>query len=284
MRHPGLGAGLMVLAMLCFALMDTASKFLAEDYAITQIVWVRYLFFLGFAVLLCRRRGVIATLRTPRPWLQFGRAVLGVIEGAIFVVAFHFLPLAETHAVGAASPLLVVALSVPMLGERVGLRRWLAVLGGFAGVLIILQPGFGQLDLALLIPLFGALLWAIYQLLVRLCGRTDSAQTTLLWSAIGGVAVSSLAAPLSWTTPTASAWALMLGVACLGSVAHFAMTKALAFTEAAALQPFSYTLLVWVSALGWLVFGDTPAPATLLGGALVVACGLLAWWQERTEG
>jgi drug/metabolite transporter (DMT)-like permease len=249
----GIGALLMILAMLCFASMDALSKFLVQAYPVVQVMWLRYLCFAGFALLVTRRRGIGRAMRSRRPWLQGGRAALAVVEAGVFVLAFRYLPLAEAHAIGAASPLVVIALSAPLLGERVDLARWAAVLAGFGGVLIILHPGFDTPDWPLLLPLAGAVLWGLYQILVRLCARTDHSDTTLLWSAAG----------------------------LLGAVAHYALIKALEFAQAAAVQPYSYTLLLWVSVLGFLVFGDVPTLWTLAGGAVVVASGIFAWSVER---
>lgn len=277
----GLGIALSVLAMVCFASMDAVSKHLAEDYAIVQILWVRYAFFLAFALLVARRVGVRNAARSRRPWLQASRALLLLVENGAFVLAFRYLPLADTHAIAASSPLLVVALSVPVLGEKVGIRRWLAVLAGFAGVLLIVRPGFQTLAWPILIPLAGAFLWASYQILVRLCGRTDSSETTLLYSAAVGLAVTSLLGPLDWTPPDAAAWGWLLAVAAIGSTGHLLLIKALQYAEAGAVQPFSYSLLVWATVLGAVVFGDLPDLWTVAGAAIVVASGLYTWYRER---
>ena len=276
--NPGLAALLTCLAMAGFAGMDAMSKFLVHDYAIVQMLWVRYVIFTGFAVLVARPR---ITLRSVRPWLQAGRGVLALVENGIFVLAFLFLPLADAHAVAATAPLLVIVLAVPLLGERVGLHRWLAVLAGLAGVLTIIRPGFMEPRWALLIPLGGALLWALYQVLTRLIGRVDRAETTLLWTAVSGLVGTTLIVPWFWAWPTPSAWVLMGGVAVLGSLAHYALIKALDFAEAGAVQPYCYTLLVWATMLGFLVFGDVPDPATMTGAAIVVLSGLYTWHRDR---
>jgi drug/metabolite transporter (DMT)-like permease len=277
----GIGALLMILAMLCFASMDALSKFLVQAYPVVQVMWLRYLCFAGFALLVTRRRGIGRAMRSRRPWLQGGRAALAVVEAGVFVLAFRYLPLAEAHAIGAASPLVVIALSAPLLGERVDLARWAAVLAGFGGVLIILHPGFDTPDWPLLLPLAGAVLWGLYQILVRLCARTDHSDTTLLWSAAGGVVLTGVLAVMEWKTPSAGATLLLVAAGLLGAVAHYALIKALEFAQAAAVQPYSYTLLLWVSVLGFLVFGDVPTLWTLAGGAVVVASGIFAWSVER---
>jgi drug/metabolite transporter (DMT)-like permease len=177
--------------------------------------------------------------------------------------------------------LIVVALSAPMLGERVGLDRWAAVMVGFVGVLLIIRPGFAAPNPALLIPLCGSLLWGLYQILVRLCSRTDPPETTLMWSAWVSLAMTAVVGLPGWTPPTGFAWALLAVIGLLGCVGHFGLIKALEYAEAAALQPFSYSLLLWVAALGVLVYGDVPDGWTIAGGSVVVASGLFAWWRER---
>ena len=272
---------LAIAAMLCFASMDAVSKLLVTRYAIVQILWVRYIFFVGFALLMMRQAGIRATARSARPLLQAGRALLLIVENSVFILAFMYLPLAEVHAVAAASPLIVIALAAPLLGEHVGVRRWLAVGAGFLGVLFVIRPGFQTMRWPLLVPVAGALLWAVYQILVRLCGRFDEPLTTLFWSATVGCAVVSLAGPFQWTPPDAKGWAGLLLVALFGSLGHFALIKALQLAEASAVQPFSYTLLLWAATLGYLVFGNVPDRWTIAGGAIVVLSGLYSWYRER---
>ena len=231
-----------------------------------------------------RRRGLRAALRSNRPGLQFGRALLAVVESAVFVLAFRYLPLADTHAVAATSPLIVIALGVLFLGEKAGPARWAAVAVGFVGVLLIVRPGFRELDWPLLIPVVGAVLWGGYQILIRLCSRTDTPETTLVWSAFVAFGATTLVGPLQWRWPDATGWALLVAIALLGALAHYALIKALDYAEAGAVQPYSYTLLVFVTILGIIVFGDIPDHWTLAGAAVIVASGLYTWHHERQAG
>jgi len=280
-NHTSLGALLTMLAMFCFASMDAISKSLVVEYSVGQLMWVRYALLCVFAWLLVRKRGVRAALHSKRPGLQIFRSLVAVVEGAMFVLAFRYLPLADTHAVAATSPLIVIALGVLFMGERAGPARWLAVAVGFAGVMLIVRPGFRTLDWPLLLPLAGALLWAGYQLLTRLCARWDSPDTSLLWSAVVAFVATSFVGPLEWKWPTPMAWAMMVAIAMVGAVAHYALIKALDYAEAGAVQPYSYTLLVWAAVMGWLVFGDVPDEWTILGAAVVVASGLYTWHHDR---
>jgi drug/metabolite transporter (DMT)-like permease len=234
-----------------------------------------------FAWVLVRKQGLRAALVTKRPGLQIFRSLVAVVEGASFVLAFRYLPLADTHAVAATSPLIVIALGVLFLGERAGAARWLAVAAGFVGVMLIVRPGFRTLDWPLLLPLAGAVLWAGYQLLTRLNARFDPPNTSLLWSAVVSFVATSFVGPFDWQWPTALAWELMIAIALIGAVAHYALIRALVYAEAGAVQPYSYTLLVWAAVMGWLAFGDIPDHWTILGAAIVVLSGLYTWHHDR---
>ena len=159
--------------------------------------------------------------------------------------------------------------------------RWLAVATGFVGVMLIIRPGLRTLDWPVLLPLVGAVLWASYQILTRLAARRDSADTSLIWSALVALVATTFVGPIGWQWPTAQAWALMIVIALLGAIAHYALIKALDHAEAGAVQPYSYTLLVWVTLLGALMFGDSPDAWTILGAAIVVASGLYTWHHDR---
>ncbi len=276
-----LGIVLTLVAMLAFAAMDGVSKILAGSLSIPQILWVRYILFLGLAVVVLRDKGLATVWRSGQPRLQFARALLIVVENGMFVLAFKYLPLADVHAIAAASPLLVIALSVPFLGETVGPRRWLAVVVGFIGVLLIVRPGFQGVGVGLVIALGGALLWGIYQIMVRMCARTDSSDTTWLWSAVVGLVATTFVGPFVWTPPDVQGWGLLILLSVLGSIAHLALIKALTVAEASVLQPFGYTLFLWAIVIGYLGFGDLPDAWTLTGAAVILSSGLYAWHRER---
>jgi drug/metabolite transporter (DMT)-like permease len=180
--------------------------------------------------------------------------------------------------------LIVIALGVLFLGEKAGFARWVAVAAGFIGMLLIVRPGFRELNTALLLPIAGAFMWGLYQILTRLCARSDSSDTTLVWSAFVAFAASTLVGPWGWQWPTPSVWALMIVAAILGALAQYALILALDYAEASAVQPYAYTLLVWVTLLGLLVFGDFPDAWTIAGAVVIVASSLYAWWRDRRLG
>jgi drug/metabolite transporter (DMT)-like permease len=280
-QRTSLGALCTMLAMLGFAGMDAISKWLVADYPIGQMMWIRYAVFCVFAWLVVRRRGLRAALRSQRPVLQATRALVALVESCIFVLAFSYLPLADTHAVAAISPLIVIAFGALFLKEHVGPARWLAVVAGFAGVLLIVRPGFRTLDWPLLLPLVGAVLWGSYQILTRACSRDDSPDTTLVWSAFAAFLATCVIGPLQWRWPDAAGWSLLIATAMINALANYALIRALDYAEASAVQPYSYTLLVWVAVLGVVMFGDFPDGWTICGAAVIVASSLYAWYQDR---
>jgi drug/metabolite transporter (DMT)-like permease len=274
----------MLLAMFLFACMDATNKHLSQTYAIAQILWVRYVFFLLFAMLVARRRMRLSlAFRSRAFWLQTIRSLVLIGEIGTFILALHFLPLADVHAIAAVTPLLVTALSVPILGERVGWRRWAAVGAGFIGVLIIVRPGFVEADWRVSIALAGALFFAIYQIMLRVAARHDPPETTLLYSALVGTIVMSAIGPSRWTPPDTEGWALLALGALLGSCAHFALIKALELGEASRLQPYGYTLMIWAAVIGLIVFGQFPDAFTVAGGVIIAASGLYAFARERAK-
>ena len=278
---------LLVLAtMFGFAVMDGLTKILSHALPIPQILWVRNIVFcaLILGILLSKGQPLRTLASSAQPKLQLARALLLILESAMFMLAFKLMPLADVHAIAAVAPLAVVALSMPVLGEQVGWRRWSAVLAGFAGVLLIIRPGFQQIEPPVLIALVGAAMWAAYQIMVRLCSRTDHSDTTSLWTAVVGLLATSLIGPVVWVWPDATGWAMLAAIALIGSLAHISFIRALSLTQPSLLQPYSYTLFVWAVIVGWSFFGDVPDAWTWAGAALIIASGIYAWHRERVRG
>lgn len=280
-QNTALGILLTMLAMLCFAVMDATSKWLVADYPVGQMMFIRCTLVLVFTFFFVRGIGLRRVFVTRRPGLQIARSLIWVIESAMFVLAFKYLPLADTHALASSSPLIVIVMAIFFLGERASPARWLAVAAAFAGVLLILRPGFRTFDWPLLLPVVGAVMWAGYQVMTRLAQREDSPQTSMIWSSLVAFLAAALVGWIDWTWPTQTAWALLIFIAVLGAVAHYALIKAFDVAEAGVVQPYSYTLLVFVSILGVVLFGDVPDMFTIIGAAVVVASGLFAWYHDR---
>lgn len=275
------GIMVIVIGLFLFAWLDVVNKLLGPLMPVTQILWVRFLAFVPIACLMAWRPGQGVAWRTPQPWLQAVRGLLLVAEMGLFVWAFRIMHLADVQAIAAVTPLMVIALSVPMLGETVGWRRWSAVAVGFVGVLLIVRPGFQIIGLGTLIVLAGAALFALYQILLRMVGRTDGAGTSAVWSAMMGAIATSFVAPFDWVWPTLEGWWLLAAAAILGALGHTIYSKAFVLAPAAVLQPFNYLMLVFAVILGWLIFDHLPDMWTFMGAGLIVASGLYAFHRER---
>ncbi len=280
----GSSIALMVLAMGCMAAMDTANKLLVDTIDVWQILFLRHAFLALCCVVWLGPRRIAGVLgASARPGLQLVRVGAVLIEMWLFMVAVRHLPLADAHAVLAAAPLIATALAWPILGERCGVRRWLAVGVGFGGILMIIRPGFAVFEPVVLLPLAGAFLWALFQLLTRLTARTDGAATSFVYLVAMGCVVPGLLMPWLWKTPeTTAQWLLLLAACIAGGIGHLLLMLALRRAAASTLQPFNYTLFVWATLWGVLVFGDIPDGFTLTGAAIVVGSGLYVWQRERS--
>ena len=275
------GIVIMVVTMFVFACQDGITKQLAQRFEAPQILLVRFTAFFLVGLLLVRGAGLRRAFHSIRPWLQLARGVVLVVQMLGFVVAVRYLPLAEMHAIMSAAPLMVTVLSIPMLGEVVGLRRWAAVLVGFAGVLLILRPGLVELQTGTVIALGVAFLYALFGVLTRMTSRVDGAGTTLVWTGATGVLVMAVVAPFVWRWPDATGWMLLVAVAVLGACSHWLFIKALECAPASVLQPYSYTILLWATLVGWLLFDDLPDAFTIAGAGIIVASGIYTFYRER---
>jgi len=284
-QNIGRGIWLMVIVTIIFAIQDGISRHLSGAYNVYMVVTIRYWFFALFTLSVAARSsgGLRAALATKQPLLQTIRALLLVFEIVIVIQAFVHLGLIETHAVFAAYPLLVAALSGPVLGETVGWRRWTAIGIGFAGILIILQPGYGVFRPQAVIPLFGAFLFALYSLLTRFAAKKDPASVSFYWTGLVGALAMTPLGLIFWQPMIATDW-LWMGALCLTAVtAHFLLIRAYEIAEASAIQPFAYLQLVWVSGIGIWAFGDILRPNVALGAAVVVCAGLFTLWRSRAK-
>ena len=208
-----LGIVLMMMGLALFTGGEAVVKTLAPKYDVTQIVWSRYVFHALVTFVLFSRSGIFKLAKTTRPWLHISRSALMLIATSLFFFALGYLPLADAVAIHFIAPILITAFSIPILKEQVGWRRWAAIFVGFIGALIIIRPGGGGTHWAALLPLGSAVCYAIYQILTRIASKTDSTQTSLFWTSVFGVGVTSLFVPFVWITPTPFEWLLMAGSA-----------------------------------------------------------------------
>ena len=279
------GIWLMVLTTFIFALQDGISRHLAGEYNVLMVVMIRYWFFAAFVMTVAARKagGLRVAAATQQPFLQGFRAILLVTEICVMILGFTLLGLVESHAVFACYPLLIAALSGPVLGEAVGWRRWAAIGVGFVGVIIILEPGFGVFDPRAVIPLASALMFALYGLLTRFAARKDSAATSFFWTGtVGSVAMTAVGLWF-WEPMTAPDWAWMALLCVTGAAGHFTLIKCYELAEASAVQPFAYLQLVFAASLGIVVFGESIAWNVVLGAGIVVAAGLFTLWRARAR-
>jgi drug/metabolite transporter (DMT)-like permease len=267
---------LMVAATFVFGTQDALSRFLAESYSVLGVLLIRYWFFAGFVVVRAMRApgGLFSVLRSNRPVLQSLRGVMLVLQVWMMVRAYVLLGLVETHAIFACYPLMVAALAVPVLGERVTRRQWLAIGAGALGMLLILRPGMGVFSPVSLFVLLAAGNFAIYALLTRIAGLHDKPETSFFYTGVAGAAAITLLAPWIWTPIAPRDWGWMVLLCFSGSFGHYLMIRAFATTEASRLQPLAYLQLVFAAAAGVVVFGEALHPLTVLGAVVVVSAGL----------
>jgi len=281
--HLARGILLILLAVLLFSSMDTLAKHMLRSYPLAPLVFARYAVHTLIMLALLAPRMGLELVRTKRLGLQITRGLLLVGSTGLFYLALRYLPLAEAAAISFVAPVMVTALSRPLLREAVSPRQWVAVALGFIGVLVIIRPGGGLLTPASVLPLITALLFALYQIMTRKLAGRENAFTTLFFTAAVGTIAASLALPFSWQTPTVTQAASMLAIGCLGGLGHFLLIRAVEVASPTALAPFVYTQLVWSTLLAFIAFGEFPDPVSLFGMVVVVAAGLLAinWRRLR---
>jgi drug/metabolite transporter (DMT)-like permease len=282
-QNTRLGIWLMVLTTFIFAVQDGISRHLAGEYNVLMVVMIRYWFFAAFVISVAARKagGVRAAAATSQPLMQGFRALLLVTEICVMILGFTLLGLVESHAVFACYPLLIAALSGPVLGERVGWRRWVAIGIGFIGVVIILEPGFGVFQPQAVVPFLAALMFALYGLLTRYVAGRDSAATSFFWTGtVGSVAMTAVGVWF-WEPMTGPDWAWMGALCVTGAAGHWTLIKCYEVAEASAVQPFAYLQLLFASTMGILVFSETIRLNVALGAALIVGAGLFTLWRQR---
>ncbi len=282
-NNPRLGILLMIATTFVFAVQDGISRHLAENYNVIMIVMIRYWFFAAFVITIATRQSgsIRAAAATRQPILQITRGTLLALEICVMVSAFVLLGLVESHAIFACYPLLIAALSGPVLGEKVGWRRWVAIGIGFVGVLVILQPGYTVFAPAAAIPLLAAFMFALYGLLTRYAARKDSTATSFFWTGTSGAVVMTVMGIWFWEPMTAADWQWMAALCITGAGGHWLLIKTYEVAEASAVQPFAYLQLVFASAIGLLLLDETLRPNVAIGAAIVVGAGLFTLWRER---
>jgi drug/metabolite transporter (DMT)-like permease len=270
------GMTFMIITMVIFAIQDGISRHLATEYNVLMIVMIRYWFFAAFVIALAYRQAgsIRAAAATKQPIVQAFRGVLLAAEVCVMVLAFVQLGLVESHAIFASYPLIVAALSGPILGEKVGRARWMAIFLGFCGVIIILRPQETIFAPTAFIPLASAMMFALYALLNRYVARQDSPATSFFWTGTAGAILMTIIGIWYWEPMTQPDWGWMIALCITGAAGHYTLIKAYALSEASAIQPFAYFQLVFASLIGIWIFGETLSPQVMLGAFIVIFAGI----------
>lgn len=286
-QHALRGILLFMVALMMFASLDATSKHLTALFSVALLVWARYLVHFVLMLIFVAPSLRAELVRTDHLGLQIIRALMLLATTACGMAAFRVMPLAEATSVIFLAPLLVTIFAGPMLGERIGARRWLAVVIGFGGVLLIVRPGNGLNLAGILWALGGAFFYAIYQILTRKLSHAEHPMRQLFYTALVGTLVMSAALPWIWQheAPSPWHWLLIATLGLYGGFGHFLLIHAFHLAPASTLTPFTYVQLIWAALLGWLVFGNVPDALTAAGMAVIAASGLwLALGERRKSG
>ena len=282
-QHPLKGVLFFMTAIFLISVVDTVCKVFTRDLHSIQLVWG---YFVGinltlWVFFLFKKKKLSKLRTTERLLLQIIRPAFLVCSISSLFIGLTYLPIAEATAIGFVAPLFITALAVPILKEKVDIHRWSAVGIGLVGVIVIIRPGGDLWHFASVMPLLGALFFALFQIMTRLLAATERTHTTLFYTGLGGLAWSSLIVPFVWTTPSVTHILVFLATGTMGAMAHLCMITAFDNAEASLLAPYNYTKLIWVAALGYLVFNDIPSLDMWLGAIIIVSAGFYVLYREK---
>ena len=277
---PVRGVAYALASMMIFGVQDTLIKWLTADYPLMQVVFMRSLLALVPVSLFVYFSGGPRILRTRRPKTHFLRVSLGFIAMLSYYYALSKMPFADTVAIGFSGPLFMTALSAPILAERVGIRRWIAVLVGFGGVVVMVQPGPGMLQSVSLLVVLSSLFYAFSMIISRHLSTTEASATMVFYSNLFHLTMASLCMATRWRTPPLGDLALMASVGLIAAFSQFALMQAYRNAPVFVVSPIDYTQLIWATLLGYLVFGDLPGANIAFGSAIVIGSGLYILFRE----
>lgn len=282
--RPLRGILLVIASTVFLACSDTMAKYLTKELPPVEIAWIRFVVFvLIMAPAMLPRTGQGHVLRSSRPGLQILRGLGLVASSLFFIWGLGFLPIAEASATAFIAPMLVTCLSVVVLAEKVGIRRWIATAIGLIGVLVVMRPGTSAFHPAAILPIMSALGWACALVLTRQIAGVDRPATTMAWSAVVGLVVLSVLAPFVWVAPTWQQVLIGIAIGVSSTAGHWIVVLAYRHADASVLAPFTYSQLVWVSVLGFAVFGEIPDRWTVLGAIIIICSGLYIAHRERVR-
>ncbi|MHA1180244.1 MAG: DMT family transporter [Alphaproteobacteria bacterium] len=276
--------GLMVLATMCFTALDTTAKYLADtkDVPVAQITWLRFAGHVVFSAVVLWPLALAPSLRSAKPFVQIVRSGLMIANTALNFVALKYLQLDQNITIFFITPLLVAALAGPLLGEWVGWHRLVAIVAGFIGVLVVMHPGIGTFQWAMLFTLGATIGYALYNVATRYLAAFDPPSVTQTYTPLVGVAVMTPFGLAAWQSPEEwSVWVLFATLGFWGGLGHWFLILAHRIAPAGVLAPYIYLGLIWMSAAGFLLFDDIPTLWTLAGGAIVILAGLYLLARER---
>jgi drug/metabolite transporter (DMT)-like permease len=281
------GIAFMCLAVALFPFLNALVKVLQADYVIQQVIWVRYLGHFALMLMIFLPFHGLGLFSTRNLKAQAARSLLLLASTTCYFLALNYLPLTTAASISFTSPFIVTALSVPLLGEKVGLRRWSAIAVGFIGALIIIRPGGASFHGAELLVVGSATFYSLYQIMTRKLAGHDSPATTITYTAVFGVILTSLVGPFYWVTPAATAqfdWVLFAAMGVFGGLGHLFVVKAFQWAEVSAVSPFTYGQLLGAVVLGFFIFGEFPDTWTWVGSTIIVACGAYITYRETILG
>ncbi|WP_193172530.1 DMT family transporter [Nisaea nitritireducens] len=277
----GMAVLFMLGAITVLPCMNVLARYLSAEYSTTQIVWARYTGHLLFALVLFMPKHGIGLLRAQKPGVHIIRSVLMFCCTCMFFLALRYIDVPIASAINFTSPIIVTALAVPFLGEKVGVRRWVAVLIGFCGALIIIRPGGAESHWAMFLVIGTAFFYAVYQVLTRKYASSDSAETSITYIALIGALMTTVALPFDYRLPTSALdYGLFILIGFLGGLGHFLVIKAFRLGEASLLSPLNYGQLLMATLLTFLIFGTLPDAVTWLGAGIIVGSGLYITYRE----
>jgi drug/metabolite transporter (DMT)-like permease len=280
--RPFRGIALIITSTVFLGSSDAMAKYLSLTLPSIQIAWIRFLIF-AMIFVPAMLTTTPSVFRTARPGLHVCRGIALLSSSLFFIIGLRFLPIAEASATGFISPIFVTALSIGFLSEKVGVRRWLATIVGLVGVLVIVRPGGEGFHLAALFPVVSAFGWACTLIMTRMISGRDHAITTMVYSSIVGLCILTTLVPFFWVTPSWRDIALGVGIGVASTVGQWIVVLAFRYADASVLAPFSYAQLVWVTILGFLIFGEIPDIWTVVGAAIIIASGLYIAHRERVR-
>lgn len=278
------GIILMILATLSFALQDGLSRFLAGNYNVYMIVMIRYWFLFILVVFVASRsqKGLLKTASTNFLLLQILRGILLAFEIIVSVHAFVYIGLINTSAIFSSYPLIATLLSIPILKEVIGWKRFTAILFGFLGVLLILRPGSGIFSLYMFLPVCSAFAFAIYAILTRYVSKMDSPETSFFWTGLVGIIAMTGVGVWFWEQPNAIDWLWILLLCIFSTLGHFLLIKSYDLAAVSIVQPFSYFHLIFISFIGFLMFGEPLTLNIILGSIIVICAGIFTLKRQKS--